>query len=150
MMKIVFCDIDGVLNSEIGTKKTGIAGIEEDKLALLKSLLERTGAELVITSKARFAKTIHEERLEIVRRYGIVIKDAFQGGALTTRPKAIEVLAYLQNKASGCQNFVIFDDNDDGFSETFGSNAILVDGHTGLSESDVEKATQILGIPFGY
>ena len=33
-MKIVFCDIDGVLNSEIGTKETGIAGIEEDKLTL--------------------------------------------------------------------------------------------------------------------
>ena len=87
MMKIVFCDIDGVLNSEIGTKKTGIAGIEEDKITLLKSLLERTGAELVITSKAGFAKTIYEGRLETIRRYGIAIKDSFQGGVLTTRPK---------------------------------------------------------------
>ena len=144
MMKIVFCDIDGVLNSEFGTKKTGIAGIEEDKLALLKSLLKRTGAELVITSKARFAKTIYEERLEIIRRYGIVITDDFQGGALTTRPKAIEVLAYLQNKCKGPFKALVLDDNDDGFSAYPLFDFVKINPQTGLTAEDVEKGVAIL------
>ena len=143
-MKIVFCDIDGVLNSEIGTRETGIAGIEEDKLALLKSLLDRTGAELVITSKARFSKTIYEERLEAIRRFGITIKDAFQGYSLSSIPKAIEVLAYLQNKCEIPCKSLVFDDNDDGFSGCPEFVFIQINPKTGLTSEDIEKGVFLL------
>lgn len=144
-MKIVFCDIDGVLNSEIGTSETGVLGIEEDKLYLLKALLESTGAELVITSKARFAESIYEERLKTIEESGIKIRDAFRDKTLSSNAKAIEVLAYLQNKCKDVNNVLILDDNDHDFSEYFKHNFILVSTKTGLTLKDVEEGIAILG-----
>ncbi len=147
MVKLVFCDVDGVLNSEAGTLKSGVAGIEEDKLFLLKRLLEQTGAELVITSKARFSNTIYEDRLKAIEAYGIHIKDAFRGNGLTTTPKAVEVLAYLQSKCNGFDSFVVFDDNDSGFNEYMPNNFVKIDPRVGLMDQDIEKGSAILGSP---
>ena len=144
-MKLVFCDIDGVLNSEIGTAETGVLGIEDEKLYLLQALLESTGAELVITSKARFAESIYEERLKTIENSGIKIRDAFRGKTLSSNPKAIEVLAYLQNKCRDIDNVLILDDNDHDFSEYFKHNFILVSTKTGLTIKDVDKGIAILG-----
>lgn len=144
-MKLIFCDIDGVLNSEIGTAESGVLGIEEEKLYLLQALLESTGAELVITSKARFAESIYEERLKTIENSGIKIRDAFRGKTLSSNPKAIEVLAYLQNKCKDIDNVLILDDNDHDFSEYFKHNFILVTTKTGLTVKDVEEGIAILG-----
>lgn len=144
-MKLVFCDIDGVLNSEIGTAESGVLGIEEEKLYLLQALLESTGAELVITSKARFAESIYEERLKTIENIGIKIRDAFKGKTLSSNPKAIEVLAYLQNKCKNVDNVLILDDNDHDFSEYFKHNFILVSTKTGLTVKDVDEGIAILG-----
>lgn len=144
-MKLVFCDIDGVLNSEIGTAESGVLGIEEEKLYLLQALLESTGAELVITSKARFAESIYEERLKTIENSGIIIRDAFKGKTLSSNPKAIEVLAYLQNKCKDVDNVLILDDNDHDFSEYFKHNFILVSTKTGLTVKDVDEGIAILG-----
>ena len=144
-MKLVFCDIDGVLNSNIGISRTGIAGVETDKLELLKTLVEETGAALVITSKARFAKTIFESRLQAIRDYGIPIEDVFQGNGLSSNPKAIEVLAYLQKKGTSVTKFAILDDNDDGFTSYFDSQFIKVDQENGLTEKEVLKAVALIG-----
>lgn len=144
-MKLVFCDIDGVLNSEIGTEESGVLGIEEEKLYLLQALLESTGAELVITSKARFAESIYEERLKTIENSGIKIRDAFRGKTLSSNPKAIEVLAYLQNKCKDIDNVLILDDNDHDFGEYFKHNFILVSTKTGLTVKDVEEGISILG-----
>lgn len=144
-MKLIFCDIDGVLNSEIGTAESGVLGIEEEKLYLLQALLESTGAQLVITSKARFAESIYEERLKTIENSGIRIRDAFRGKTLSSNPKAIEVLAYLQNKCKDIDNILILDDNDHDFSEYFKHNFILVSTKTGLTVKDVEEGIAILG-----
>lgn len=144
-MKLIFCDIDGVLNSEIGTEESGVLGIEEEKLYLLQALLESTGAQLVITSKARFAESIYEERLKTIENSGIRIRDAFRGKTLSSNPKAIEVLAYLQNKCKDIDNVLILDDNDHDFSEYFKHNFILVSTKTGLTVKDVEEGIAILG-----
>ena len=144
-MKLIFCDIDGVLNSEIGTAESGVLGIEEEKLYLLQALLESTGAQLVITSKARFAESIYEERLKTIENSGIKIRDAFRGKTLSSNPKAIEVLAYLQNKCKDIDNVLILDDNDHDFSEYFKHNFILVSTKIGLTVKDVEEGIAILG-----
>lgn len=143
-MKIVFCDIDGVLNSIIGSKENGIVSIEPDKLVLLKQLLDETGAELVITSKARFIKQIHEDRLNVIKEYGIKIRDSFDG-VLTNRSKAIECLGYLQNKCDDLDNVLILDDNDDDFRDFFKHNFIKVNPVTGLTQKDVDEGISILG-----
>ena len=47
--KIIFLDIDGVLNNEETAYKTGIK-IEERKVAILKHIVEETGAEIILSS----------------------------------------------------------------------------------------------------
>ena len=142
-MKIVFCDIDGVLNSELGFENNGVSGIEEDKLSLLKSLLDKTEGELVITSKMRF-KSMQESRLKTIKEAGIAIKDAFQSDPYSVTSKAAEVLGYLQNKAKGCQSFIVLDDNDDGFTDSVGDRFLKINARTGLTKEDVEKAIALL------
>lgn len=143
-MKIIFCDIDGVLNSHLGAQKTGIVGIEEDKVLLLKELIDRTHSELVITSKARFISEMHEDRINTIERLGVKIRDTFKGG-LSPNPKAIECLAYLQNKCEDFDNVLILDDNDDDFKVYFKYNFIKVNPVTGLTPEDVKNGIEILG-----
>lgn len=47
-MKIIFLDIDGVLNYENSKSK-----VEEEKVKLLKEIVDKTGAEIVLSSDWR-------------------------------------------------------------------------------------------------
>ena len=127
----------------MGFENNGVSGIEEDKLSLLKDLLGKTEAELVITSKMRF-KSMHESKLKAIKQAGIKIKDAFQGDPYSVTSKAAEVLGYLQNKAKRCRSFVVLDDNDDGFSDSIGDRFLKINARTGLTKEDAEKAAGIL------
>ena len=64
---------------------------------------------------------------------------------MSSNPKAIEVLAYLQNKCKDVDNVLILDDNDHDFSEYFKHNFILVSTKTGLTIKDIDKGIAILG-----
>lgn len=48
MIKILFCDVDGVLN------RCGLSGhgLEEDKLLLLQSIVEATGCKILLSDLA--------------------------------------------------------------------------------------------------
>lgn len=48
-MKIIFLDIDGVLNYENSKSK-----VEEEKVKLLKEIVGRTDAEIVLSSDWRY------------------------------------------------------------------------------------------------
>ena len=53
-MKVLFLDIDGVLNSCNTKAKVGFErAIEEDKIVLLEEIVERTKAEIVLISSWR-------------------------------------------------------------------------------------------------
>lgn len=55
-MKVVFLDIDGVLNSEeyaLSLGKGGMLGINPEAVKILDRILEATGAKLVISSSWR-------------------------------------------------------------------------------------------------
>ena len=62
-MKVIFLDIDGVLNSDEyvdKVKKSDIQGIERDidieKVKLLKRAIDETGAKVVLSSSWRYTK----------------------------------------------------------------------------------------------
>lgn len=53
-MKIVFLDIDGVVNcSDTKERIHGLIGVEQEKIALVKQIVEATGAKLVLSSTWR-------------------------------------------------------------------------------------------------
>lgn len=63
-MKIIFLDIDGVLNYENCTARCGMYyGIEDDKVTLLKQVVDATGAKIVLSSTWRLGMNNGGHRL---------------------------------------------------------------------------------------
>lgn len=74
-MKVIFLDIDGVLNSdEYIDRAKNVQGIERhidiDKVKLLKKAIDETGAKTVLTSSWRNSKDIGPLR-EFLAKYEI-------------------------------------------------------------------------------
>ena len=126
-MKVIFLDIDGVLNTsktfEIREKieaETGIWHIEIDEFRVeyLKRIIDETGAKVVLSStwKKDFENIdgkiipIHEKGEElqnVLRKYGIELYDILKKGYDLSREDLITIWL---NEHQEVENFVIFDD----------------------------------------
>ena len=159
MRKIIFFDINGVLNSmdyfEQAKDCKGYTGINPEKAKLLKEIVDRTGAEIVLSSTWRclgkrkdelehamytyLSDTLHEYGLEIVDHTPCIDQD---------RPK--EIKAWLDNQKDKDIRFVSFDDNypkhkydEVGIGDCLMRTSFFEkDG--GLRQEHVEKAVEIL------
>ena len=53
-MKVIFLDIDGVLNCQSSKSRCGVyVGIDADKVARLREIVDETGAKIVLSSSWR-------------------------------------------------------------------------------------------------
>lgn len=124
-MKILFCDIDGVLN-RCGKS---IKHFEEDKILLLKSIVEQTGCEIVLSSTWRKS----EHNLKAVKKlcknrlgkelFGVTpIGDTLIDGLWRAVPRGEEIGQWLsENPVDSFEqalndseiNYVILDDDSD-------------------------------------
>ena len=154
-MKIIFLDIDGVLNYS-GCKArspSGCIGIEHDKLQLLKQIVDATGAKIVLTStwKTEWFPTNHIEDLSADARYLIKQLSNVRLGILdktidTAWAKRGEgILNYL--KDCYCEAYVILDDERFDFFELgLDKNFVKTNFFNGgLNTVSVERAIKILG-----
>ena len=125
-MKVIFLDIDGVLNTsqtfvDIHNeyKKTGIRRIEIDinRLILLKKIVEQTGAVIVLSSSLRkFGKMengtcipLNEKMADLIKllkNYGLNIYDITPIDAKGNRQNEID--SWLKDK--NVESFIILDD----------------------------------------
>ena len=72
-MRLIFLDIDGVLNSATG-KEPYISDMEVEKLKLLKKLISESGSSgVVITSDRRYSKIDMEHKTEAFDQFEIFI-----------------------------------------------------------------------------
>ncbi len=117
-MKIIFLDIDGVLNSLQYDLHRGErdGNIDVTRLPLIKSLVEQTGAVIVLTSTWRRHWSADETERDSV---GEAINAAFEKAGLSiygkTPDKAVADTRALQIKTwlaehSEATDFVVFDD----------------------------------------
>lgn len=155
-MKVIFTDIDGVYNyAQCNAKSpSGCLGIEDDNLELLKQIVDRTGAKIILTStwKTEWEKTDYIEDLskdgqylvKKFRAHGLNILDKTTDPTWAQRGKGI--IDFIYNFPAEIEAFVILDDESFDFSETG-----LLDKQvktkffdTGLTKEDVEKAVNIL------
>ncbi len=162
-MKVVFLDIDGVLNSNFWnqdhTKEISEGKyVDSDKVKLLAKIIKASDASIILHSGWRFwfdennRPTRKEaEYLETsLRKYGLSIQGATPN--LTTeeirktkkfsKVKAEEILTWIQNH-DGIDGWVVLEDLDLNNS-IVEKHQVRTDSEHGLTENDVIKALEIL------
>lgn len=156
-MKIVFLDIDGVVNSEdfmLREPPDHTISMRDDEwwavmldpkgIELFNGLLERTGAKVVISSSWR-----HMNEPEDMQR--ILATRGFTGEVIGAIPKrggvcrGDRIKLWLDSTHHEVESFTILDDDDDmgGFDARF----VLIDAEVGLRLIDCEAAEQLLAVP---
>ena len=151
-MKIIFLDIDGVLNSVIydRQKSDGDGNIDRTRLALLKSLVDETGAKIVLTTSWRNHWSNNPDELDEI---GIEIVEDFKSAGLEIFDKtphigylgrAQEVRSWLSER-DDVESFVIIDDNPFGWGDL--EDAFVQTNYRigrGLEDEHIQKARGIL------
>jgi hypothetical protein len=156
-MKLIFLDIDGVLNSQLYYER--IQGTEQERerydldpisIGFLNTLIEDTNAKVVIISTWRKYQTIEElqKLLETRGFIGEIIGFTPHLGKGNLRGN--EILLWMNDNEkllgesySDFDTFVIFDDDSD-MLYWQRENFILIDGYVGLTPTNCYKATRIL------
>lgn len=165
-MKIIFLDIDGVLNSDIymateeyiqATKDAGCADpggydvvlkahhlhLDPQAVVLLNQLVDKTAAQVVLSSTWRLRYSL-DEMNEMLTMRGATFKVTDQ----TPPPRRMsrtwrgdEVKEYLSNKKD-VESFVILDDINQ--FPSFTKNFVFTPEKTGFTQAHFEKALKIL------
>ena len=140
-MKIIFLDVDGVLNSshdgfniQLGTSK---------HLKLLKQIVDETDAKIVLSSSWRINDKTRLFVKNKLNEYGMMLIGSTPdlGGS-----RGEEIKRWLSETAYPIEGFVILDDDSDMEEYTHGK-LVKTDSNIGLQETDVNKAINILNEP---
>lgn len=114
-MRVIFLDIDGVLN-RIGTLQEnrtvgtweGFIGMEPDLVERFNKLVEETGAEVVLSSTWR----LHTDWRNTMIGNGLTCRFIDRTPRHTGYPRGREIHAWLKNNRDVTQYAIIDDDND--------------------------------------
>lgn len=149
-MKVIFLDVDGVLNANDYIKTTDkvndILRIHDSNLINLQKLKISTDAEIILTSTWKFdyakKNDLGKYLIDKLEEYNLQIYD-YTIDNFYDRGRGI--IEYL-NKHPYIEEFVILDDDYFNDYDIFGltSNLIRTSCAKGLTESDIEKAIKIL------
>ena len=156
-MKIIFLDIDGVLNHQLFYEKMRQSetykeiehpdcDLDPETIELLNGLLETTGAKVVISSTWRKGTTIEELQ-------AILEKAGFKGEIIGKTPigcnnccRGDEIYRWIKDndKLLGkpyyeFKEYVIFDDDSDMLLSQR-ANFIHIDSHCGLTPNSMYRA----------
>lgn len=155
MTKVIFLDIDGVMNSCADWIEVRLLGhphnigtdvINRTKLALLKLIIERTGAQVVLSSTWRLYYKLDRMFEMFVERGFNMDEEGFWHGITPDlggyETRGHEVKAYLDAHPE-ITNYVILDDIDVFLPEQE-NNKIITDEENGLNLAQAWLAIEIL------
>jgi hypothetical protein len=154
-MKIIFLDIDGVLNSETyeasRNEECGDGYIDLSRVKLLADIVNATGAKIVLTSSLRIEWEKDSRRCDkdgkyinqCLDRYGLSIMDKTPFTSFFAERRK-EILSWISNHRSEVESFVILDDMNYGWGELSGRVVITDPLSYGLEEEHVQKALELL------
>jgi len=145
-MKIIFCDVDGVLNSAYYTAKDGggICAVEKRKVDNLKKIIDATGASVVICSRAHsWSKSLNELRMNDIINFGVT-PFASITDIEYQESKALAIQRWMRKNNYENVNFVVFDDCASDLAMRFGERFIHIKTKHGLTSAYVKKAIEIL------
>lgn len=144
-MKVIFLDIDGVLNTNDTFEKMDVDCVEsilidEFRVEYLKKIVEKTDAKIVLSSSMRwrFRKVGNEviavthhfapEFIKLLKKYGLALYDilpiiTLENGKKVLRQDEIKMWLSLNNDV---ENFVILDDESSFLIDFVGENFIIL------------------------
>lgn len=162
-MKVLFLDVDGVLNSTEDWIESKLLGHEHNsgtrhlsraKLALLCMIIKHTGCRVVLSSTWRLHYSIEDFLEMLVAQAGPLSEKYFNDevfigstGNMRGFDRADEVFSYLVARPE-VTSFCILDDNDQGFSTHYLLKDKFVQtdkDHCGMSVDDAYNCITILG-----
>ena len=161
--KLIFLDIDGVLNHEIFydersqderalTLPYPLSDIDPKKVSIINHIIEATGASVVISSTWRKSRTVEELQSlfeqagftgKIIGKTPSIYLDRYK----VSVPRGLEIEEYLQQCFEYDHHkrvtYCIFDDDSDMLLHQK-ENYFWIDGYYGLTETIAEKAINLL------
>lgn len=157
-MRVIFLDIDGVLNSW-GTKERldGYIFIEPSKVELLKQLVDRTGAKIVLSSTWRHGWSDLDDGVETIdARLFIGLRDKLKEYGLEfsgytpiidfgQRWRGAEIKKWIcEWQGELIESFVILDDLDVDYLHPFEDKVVGTSMMEGFLQEHVDLAVKIL------
>lgn len=158
-MKVIFLDIDGVINSEDFAiwiqdhpefcENGGHFWIDPQKIDMIVNLCEETGAKLVISSSWRgwsLKATLEDfstyRDLSRLNPYIVGVTPRFYMNSRMYMSRGDEIQYYLSTDQSITQYCIVDDDND--MLDSQKDNFVRTDFKTGLTEDNIEQIKKIL------
>lgn len=157
-MKIIFLDIDGVLNSENWYKsnKSSTLKIEDEKQKFIsdsfdpecwkyvEKLISETGAKIVLSSSWR----LYDLESTVKEYTGTAFQPIIDNligvtPGFMSRCRGMEIKLYLRSLSEQPESYVILDDDRDMF-ESQRPYFVHINDETGITENDYKKALKIL------
>lgn len=160
-MKVLFLDIDGVLNSREYDRRrdwNAQTNIDETRLPLVKEIIDKTGAKIVLTSSWRRHWSADESLCDdsgryiarLFAKYDLCIYDKTHDFGIGAKRKD-EIAAWLSEyaaeaeRAEQVERFVILDDYRFGWEELFDYFICTNPNYgLGLEDDHVAKAIKLL------
>ena len=142
-MKALFLDIDGVLATEESSR---LAWHEEFAylfdpicVVILNTILEKTGAEIVLTSEWRIAFNNDLEALDRLFKYNKVNKSPIGVTSNICKDRNLEISDYLHKSPHRISSFVILDDMDIKIAPNRFVRTNIIEGlkQTGIAERTI-------------
>ena len=145
-MKIIFLDIDGVLNSRKSLANfKSLWQLSPDNISQLNRIIDATNAKIVISSSWRYCKEISSE-LESYLNNDCGIKGEIIGRTPVigfSRRRGCEIATWVEEwQGETIESFVILDDGSD--MEPFMDRLCQTSFEVGLTEKDADKAIKML------
>lgn len=166
-MKVIFLDIDGVLNcTHCKMKIDGFNFVMDEKIELLKQLVDRTGAKIVLSSTWRFGwaymeasgeKDAFQQReirhflalQEKLREFGLELMDYTLVINEDMNHRGEEIDQWLREwKGEPVESFVILDDLNGKYLRPYSDRLVRTPIRKGLEQRHVDLAVKILGKPY--
>ena len=146
MERIIFLDVDGVLNNGSWAMEMYDKGIRtyrddilyEPALERLKRIVDATDAQIVVSSSWRQIPTAYKHLQEWLEMYGMKVADItpYVGGC-----RGDDITAWF-NRNPGEWTYVILDDEDD--MDGHMDHLVQTDFDVGLIDEDCERAISLL------
>lgn len=147
MQKVVFLDIDGVLNNKDTKELTprGFIGIDNNLLVNLKFLVGSTESSIILTSSWKDMQNTDEDYVYLADKFksaGLEISDKTYEEWASKR--GVGIRNYL-NSHDDIQEYVIIDDfNFDFYEQDLYPHFVWTDPANGLTKEDADRALEIL------